>query len=278
MLQVARLAPRLLGDSCAKVEAFLQDQFNADGGACDRDGESDLYYTVFALDGLCALQAELPTEKVIGFLDRHGKGRDLDLVHLACLARCWAAMPNGPNATVVEGIVTGLESFRTEDGGYGSIYHCFLALGAYGDLGRDRHEVNALLRSMDAYRSEDGGYGSSASLAVGSTPVTAAAVTLLQHLDRELPPEAGRWLLSQAQPEGGFVAAPELPMPDLLSTAVALHALSAMAVDFSSIKEPCLDFIDSLWSGKAFCGTWADDMEDSEYTFYALLALGHLSL
>ncbi len=278
MLQVARLAPRLLGDSRAKVEAFLQEQFNADGGARDRDGRSDLYYTVFALDGLCALQAELPTARLAGFLDRYGEVRDLDLVHLACLARCWAAMPGGPNSALVEDIMTGLESFRTEDGGYGSIYRCFLALGAYGDIGRDAYNVAALLRSMDSYRSEDGGYGSSASLTVGSTPVTAAAVTLLQHLDQEVPPEAGQWLLSQAKPKGGFVAAPELPMPDLLSTAVALHALTAMGVDCSSIKEPCLDFIDSLWSGKAFCGTWADDIQDSEYTFYALLALGHLSL
>jgi hypothetical protein len=68
------------------------------------------------------------------------------------------------------------------------------------------------------------------------------------------------------------------PLPDLLSTATALHALAAMHVDFSAAKEPCLDFIDTLWSSKGgFYGTWEDDVLDCEYTFYALLALGHLS-
>ena len=71
---------------------------------------------------------------------------------------------------------------------------------------------------------------------------------------------------------------PVAPIPDLLSTATALHALAGMHVSFEDIKEKCLDFVDSLWTGRAFCGTWEDDAQDSEYTYYALLALGHLSL
>jgi hypothetical protein len=51
-----------------------------------------------------------------------------------------------------------------------------------------------------------------------------------------------------------------------------------MQASLDPIKESCLDFIDTLWTGKAFCGSWADDVEDAEYTYYALLALGHLSL
>ena len=49
--------------------------------------------------------------------------------------------------------------------------------------------------------------------------------------------------------------------------------------DFSHLKEGCLDFIDTLWSAEGgFHGHWADDHLDAEYTFYGLLALGHLSL
>jgi hypothetical protein len=45
------------------------------------------------------------------------------------------------------------------------------------------------------------------------------------------------------------------------------------------VKEPCLDFIDSLWSAAGgFHGNWADDTLDPEYTYYGLLALGHLAL
>jgi hypothetical protein len=49
--------------------------------------------------------------------------------------------------------------------------------------------------------------------------------------------------------------------------------------DFGKIKEPCLDFVDSLWSNAGgFHGHWGDDHLDCEYTYYGLLALGHLSL
>ena len=43
--------------------------------------------------------------------------------------------------------------------------------------------------------------------------------------------------------------------------------------------ERCLDFVDSLWNADGgFHGNWTDDYLDCEYTFYGLLALGHLSL
>ena len=72
---------------------------------------------------------------------------------------------------------------------------------------------------------------------------------------------------------------PGAPIPDLLSTATALHALVGMKASLEPIKEPCLDFVDSLWtSAGGFYGNWADDALDCEYTYYGLLALGHLSL
>ena len=71
---------------------------------------------------------------------------------------------------------------------------------------------------------------------------------------------------------------PFAPIPDLLSTATALHALAGLQVSFEPIRERCLDFLDSLWTGRSFCGNWDDDELDTEYTYYALLALGHLSL
>ena len=63
-----------------------------------------------------------------------------------------------------------------------------------------------------------------------------------------------------------------------MSTATALHALASLDVSFLALRDRCLDFIDSLWTGRGFCGHWQDDEIDCEYLFYALLALGHLSL
>jgi hypothetical protein len=36
--------------------------------------------------------------------------------------------------------------------------------------------------------------------------------------------------------------------------------------------------VDSLWTGKGFCGNGDEEAPDAEYAFYAPLALGHLSL
>ncbi|HEX3869176.1 MAG TPA: prenyltransferase/squalene oxidase repeat-containing protein, partial [Pirellulales bacterium] len=84
MLQVARLAPKLLGESTGLVADFLRSQLNDDGGFACRDGSSDLYYTVFGLEGLLALQADVPASQVAAYLRSFGNGDDLDFVHLAC--------------------------------------------------------------------------------------------------------------------------------------------------------------------------------------------------
>jgi hypothetical protein len=57
LLQVARLAPRLLGDSTELVREFFRRQLSSEGAGLDRGGQPDLYYTIFALAGL---QATLP--------------------------------------------------------------------------------------------------------------------------------------------------------------------------------------------------------------------------
>ena len=259
MLQVARLAPSLLGDAATRVETFLQEQFNDDGGARDRDGSSDLYYTVFALDGLTALQAEAPADAIAGFLSSFSAGSELDLVHLACLARCWAALPKGSlPSDKASAMAENMARFRRVDGGFGpeisseegTVYHAFLALGAYQDLQASCPHGGAMAQFVSSRRSSDGGYANTAGLPVGSTTVTAAAVTLLRQLDQPVPEDVGRWLLEQAHSQGGFLAAPRTPMPDLLSTATALHALTSMHVDWSHLREPCLDFLDSLWNGQ----------------------------
>ena len=65
ILQIARLATRMLGDSARLVRDFLLGQFDENCAGRDRDGRADLYYTVFALAGLQALQEELPVAGVV---------------------------------------------------------------------------------------------------------------------------------------------------------------------------------------------------------------------
>jgi prenyltransferase beta subunit len=115
---------------------------------------------------------------------------------------------------------------------------------------------------------------------VGALNATAGAVTLIRHLGFPVNQRVAEWIMEQAHPEGGFRAVPAAPIPDLLSTATALHALSAMDYRIPAmVHEKCMDFLDTLWDAQGgFHGHWADDFLDPEYTFYGLLALGHLSL
>jgi hypothetical protein len=68
---------------------------------------------------------------------------------------------------------------------------------------------------------------------------------------------------------------PKVGTADLLSTATALHVLSLTGTPFDDIRRGCLDFISGLWAdGAGFGGSSADK---TPYTYYALLAMGHLS-
>ncbi len=289
LLQVARLAPRLLGDSTPLVREFFKTCLSAEGAGLDRDGRPDLYYTIFALAGLQALDVEVPREKVGRYLRSHEDGANLDFVHLSALARCWGVvgrdrMPAGHERRVLER----LEGFRKPDGGYegdpklayGTAYGAFVALGAYQDLGHLPPHPIKLIQSLKRLETPEGAWSNVPGAKTGATNATAGAVTLIRHLGFPVNQAVGDWLLAQAHPQGGFVAVPGAPLPDLLSTATALHALAAMDRRLpSDIHERCLDFLDSLWNARgAFHGHWADDHLDAEYTFYALLALGHLSL
>ena len=292
MLRAANRARLVLGDSTALVSGFIGTQLNEDGGFKGRGGQSDLYYTVFGIEALLALDAEFDRARIATYLRQFGDGDSLDLVHLACLARCWADISElrdaGIEAPLRDGVLRRLEDYRCPDGGYsnssgaqrGTAYGCFLALGAYQDLNGDMDNVAVLADCVESLRTPDGAYSNDPTIRIGATPATAAALTILHYLNEPVSDASIEWLLSQRHPKGGFVAVPvegSYGMPDLLSTATALHALALAGVSLNSVSEKCLDFLDSLWSAEgAFRGSWADPTLDCEYTYYGLLSLGHL--
>lgn len=289
---MARLAPTLLGDSAALVRTFFERQFSDCGGAVDRGGKPDLYYTIFALAGLEAMRGggiENRKLKTENWLERFGDGEGLDFVHLGALARCRAAigLEKMPDA-LGEKLLARIEAHRSRDGGYdadagadfGNAYGCFVALGAYQDLRRELPDPLRMAQCLKFLETPDGAWANARGLRAGSTNATAAAVTLLHQLGLPVNAGVGDWLLAQAHAGGGFLAMPQAPMPDLLSTATTLHALACLEREVPEpMRERCLDFIDTLWSAEGgFHGHWADDHLDAEYTFYGLLALGHLSV
>ena len=81
------------------------------------------------------------------------------------------------------------------------------------------------------------------------------------------------WLQKRQDETGGFYASEQAPIPDLLSTAVALFTLRLLEIN---VKD-ATPFIQAhgLDNG-GFAPTLYDDYSDVEYVFYGLLALGSI--
>ncbi len=220
---------------------------------------------------------------VVHYLRAFADGASLDFVHLACLARCWALLDFAePAPDVRAAILERLEAFRSPDRGYhqtlgaqrGTVYGAFLALGAYQDFETPLPDPDGLVRSVRSLRSDGGGYANTP----GPCAATAAAVVLLSELGQTVEPAHLRWLADQVHSDGGWAAMPGAPVADLLSTATAVHALAIGGAALDEVRDGCLAFVESLWSNEGgFRGHWLDDHLDCEYTFYGLLALGHLT-
>jgi hypothetical protein len=247
-----------------------------------------LYYTVFGMQALLALETSFSTEPLRSYLASFGGGDGLDFVHLCCLARCRALLGDDETTAQKESLASRIADYRSTDGGYhpapdspnGTAYAAFLALAAHQDLQIDLPGPNRLAGSLRLLATPDGAWANELSTKSASTNSTAAALAVLGSIQpRSIDRRLAQWFLAQAHPLGGFRASPLTPFPDLLSTATALHAMAALGCSLDPVREPSLDFIDSLWTNEGgFHGHWSDDVIDVEYTFYGLLALGHLAL
>jgi hypothetical protein len=288
MNKVAAMAATALGPDAESVTSFLRARLDTCGGFHGRDGSPDIYYTAFAIDSLSALNA-MPTDlhAIESWVRSFGAGENLDFVHRTCLARCWARLPGLaiPRA-VRRHLATSLECCRSPDGGYntipspaaGSVTGTFFALGAYDDLDLSPPSPLKALASLGRLGTPGGACANEPGLIDGTTPATAGIAILNGRLHRKTDPRIIQWLLAQCHCEGGFLASPGAPLPDLLSTATALYAMHVQRVRLEAARiSACLGFVESLQEPSGgFCGQWTDDTADAEYTFYALLSLGCL--
>lgn len=286
MLRAAGRATKSLGaarrDAAAK---FVLGQQDASGAWKNRQGKPDLYYTVFGID--CAIALGLPVSwaAVKSYMETLGDVAGMDLAHTACMCRAWAAIGQPMPADLSRRIVERIESFRCADGGFhhfdkgpcGSAYGSFVAMGAYEDLGARMPNVEGVLASLASLGRADGSFCNEPDMPASSLS-TSAAAAVLAHLGRPLPPGMATWLLSCHQPEGGFAAFLELPMADLLSTATTIHALAAIGAPLDAVAEATGRYVQSLLTpAGGFAGSQGDPTPDVEYTFYGLLAAGHLA-
>ena len=286
MIVLLRNALNLLDEQGREdVLKFLISQQNPDGGFQDRGGQSDLYYSLFG--GLMLRAAERETE------DRRLKTEDLLSVR-----------------ETVEGAILKLKQFITRQSNSevpGFIEKCCLALlqkefktgrnsqlKALISLGKsfwkERHSINISYRSFVLFLTLDAvlplrrilKFGAKSMLRRSTidqhSPCSeVAARVFLQKMMNQERLEDQVLLKSFACETGGFKAFAHLNNADMLSTAVALFALSYSGCDLRLLKPVCLDFIGQNFSDGAFLSGDGDPTADVEYTFYGLLALGVLA-
>ena len=323
--------------------AFVLSRQCEDGGFRGRGDRSDLYYTTFAVQTLCALGRPLP-EGFRSYLEGFRDLQSLGLINLCCLVRCWACV--GMDSLEPAGRLAMREafySFRSRDGGFavhpgqsgGSAYGCFLALSALQDLGDAAVApggavATGMVACVLPLRRPEGGFANESSVPIAMAPSTAAAIMVLtqttgaseggsqgwpppitEETVRDSIASCAEWLRSSRRADGGFAAVQGIES-DLLSTATALHALAMVnkssgnsndadkqagskvglpvgAVERSqrkslvnpaetpSHRELTRNYVLGLCERGGFCGGASDRTCDCEYTFYGLLALGHLT-
>jgi hypothetical protein len=104
------------------------------------------------------------------------------------------------------------------------------------------------------------------------TSTAVCCILAMQHQTGEtLDTSLISWLKERQDETGGFRASEVAPVPDLLSTAVALFTLWLIGEHPQSAAR----FIEAHWLDVgSFAPTLLDEYSDVEYLFYGLLALG----
>jgi geranylgeranyl transferase type-2 subunit beta len=289
----------------ARHAAYLQARQNADGGFSGREGDSDLYYTGFALRGLAVLDALTPdiTSRAAGFL-RSCLARQASVIDFFSLlyASLLVQAAGGPDvladapADWPDRVAAALETFRTPDGGYakaagaasGSTYHTFLVGLCYELLGRHLPRPGEVVRFVAARRRDDGGYVEIAPMRRSGTNPTAAAVGILQlvgglegapaMIPDDVRDGVTRFLVEMPSMEGGLRANTRAPLADLLSTFTGAWTLAQLETLGRVDTGEMLRYAESLEvpAGGFRGGLW-DDRSDVEYTFYGLGVVALLS-
>ncbi len=277
---------------------FILSQQKPDGGFSGREGDSDLYYTGFAIRGLAILGGLTSDdcEKIGPFIKSHlhQKLSIIDVVswlYSALVVQAFGGEDVFADTDDDWGdqICVTLEAVRTADGGYakttegaaGSTYHSFLVALTYELLGRELPNRNALIQFIYDRQRDDGGFVEIQPMKCSGTNPTAAAVgllTMFDAMDDELDEDVLEFLLQVRSSEGGFQANTRIPFADGLSTFTGL--LTAQDRGFTDILSPekVEDFITDWleFPTGGFRGASWDEQADVEYSFYGLGTLGLL--
>ncbi len=270
---------------------YFLDLQQEDGGFAGREGESDLYYSAFAIRSLAVLgELHGDSAKQAGDFLTNQLRRTVPLVDLLSFLFAgfqlqaasghdvFANMPTGWQSSVLQM----LEQLRRDDGGYakstqgnmGSTYQTFLVILAYELLGQSIPRPELAVQFLNSQKSGDGAFREVRVGKRSSTNPTAAAIAsliILDSISEETAQATVDFLCDMQTLEGGIRANTRIPVADLLSTFTGLLTLqdlgAASEVDLKAMQE----FATQLRTDQGgFRGALLDPGHDVEYSFYGL--------
>jgi geranylgeranyl transferase type-2 subunit beta len=292
---------RLDPERAARHANFVLRFQQADGGFAGREGDSDLYYTSFAVRALALLNAldHSRCQSITTYLKTAAAARReysfIDLVSWLYSVITVQLIGNltpfaGDTESFADEVTASLEAFRRPDGGYaktneggvGSTYHTFLAALCYELLGRSLPDVAGVERFVLSRRRDDGGFVEIGQMKRSGANPTAAAAVLLKRfgsMDDQTTRGIETFLTNVRGDEGGFRANTQIPFCDLLSTFTGLLTAHELGFAERIDTESCLRYVNQLeHSEGGFRGAAWDDGADPEYAFYGLGAFALLGL
>lgn len=285
------------GISCLPTElrarhaAYLKAAQREDGGFAGRMGESDLYYTSFALRGLAILEEldEQTTDRAASFLRSHMHSQQsivdfFSLIYSSALlyALCGVEVFADAEPDWDQNVARFLNSLRREDGGFakaseghaGSTYHTFLVLLVMQLIGQEIENPDGIVQFLMDQKADAGGFREiRAARRAGTNPTAAAIATLkiLDRLDEKTVDETMEFLLEMQTDEGGLRANTRIPIADSLSTFTGMLTIDDLGEMYELELDPLRRFVEGLQlpDGGFRAAEW-DDAHDVEYTFYGL--------
>ncbi len=273
---------------------WLRAQQASDGGFGGREGESDPYYTAFALRALWVLgQLDDATGAAAAEFLRSRLSERESIIDLISLIFASAIVEMAVGEVVLPdddtawrgNVASLLNSLRTDDGGFaktpegraGSTYQTFLSVLAYELIDVPIPEPDRIEAFLEAQRHPEGGYLEiRAAKRAGVNPTAAAIGTLkaLDRLDRIDPAPVRDFLAEMQSDEGGLTANTRIPFADLLSTFTGLLTLADLnatsAVNVEAIERYAL----AMQAPRGgFFGFSLDQIADVEYSFYGIASI-----
>ena len=274
--------------------AWLRSQQRPDGGFAGREGESDPYYTAFALRGLWVIGEldETVGNQAAAFLRSRLSAKEsiIDLISLVfgaaiCEMAVGAVVIGDEDTAWRQNIANLMASLRTDDGGFaktpegraGSTYQTFLSLLCYELIEIQAADTNGILGFLQSQAHADGGYLEIRAAKRAGVNPTAAAIGSLKTLGKLNPSDHANtieFIAEMQSDEGGLTANTRIPFADLLSSCTGLITLTDLdatdQVDIQAIERYAMS-MQSPTGG--FVGFSLDQIADVEYSFYGLSTL-----